>query len=138
MATPTPSTPPEPSKPLSEFEKIGHNIYIWTSEPYLSNSPSETPLILLFAWNAAAGKHIAKYTIAYQRLFPTCRILLIRCYTLDIFRRSSAYGPLLKPALVVHEIIDWGDVKLLKIDGKKNLANPFTKALGTKEFDDHK
>ena len=31
-----------------------------------------------------------------------------------------------------------GDVDLRKIDGKENLADPMTKALGIKEFNDHK
>ena len=31
-----------------------------------------------------------------------------------------------------------GDIELQKIDGKENLADPFTKALGIKEFDDFK
>ena len=34
--------------------------------------------------------------------------------------------------------MDRGDVNLQKIDGKKNLADPFTKALNVKEFEDHK
>ena len=39
---------------------------------------------------------------------------------------------------LVPEIMDRGDVELQKIDGKKNLTNPFTKALRIKKFDEHK
>ena len=39
---------------------------------------------------------------------------------------------------LVREIVNQDDVELQKIDGKKNLADPFTKALGIKEFDDFK
>ena len=39
---------------------------------------------------------------------------------------------------LVWEIVDRGDVDLQKIDEKENLANPFTKALAIKEFDNHK
>ena len=39
---------------------------------------------------------------------------------------------------LVREIVNRGDVELQKIDEKKNLANPFTKALEIKEFDDFK
>ena len=39
---------------------------------------------------------------------------------------------------LVREIIDRGDIKLLKIDGKENLADPFTKAIRIKEFDGYK
>ena len=37
---------------------------------------------------------------------------------------------------LVREIVERGDVDLQKIDGKENLADPFVKALGVKEFDD--
>ena len=39
---------------------------------------------------------------------------------------------------LVQEIIDRGDIKLLKIDGKKNPTDPFTKAIKIKEFDGYK
>ena len=39
---------------------------------------------------------------------------------------------------LVREIMNRGDVELQKIDGKENLADPFTKALEIKEFDDFK
>ena len=39
---------------------------------------------------------------------------------------------------LVREIIEWGDVDLRKIDGKKNLADPMTKALKIKEFNEYK
>ena len=34
--------------------------------------------------------------------------------------------------------MDRGDVDLQKIDGKENLADPFTKVLSVKEFNDYK
>ena len=37
---------------------------------------------------------------------------------------------------LVREIVNRGNVELQKIDGKENLADPFTKALRIKEFDD--
>ena len=39
---------------------------------------------------------------------------------------------------LVWEIVNWGDIELEKIDEKKNLADPFTKAFSVKEFDDYK
>ena len=39
---------------------------------------------------------------------------------------------------LILEIVDRGDIDLQKIDGRKNLADPFTKALRIKKFDDHK
>ena len=39
---------------------------------------------------------------------------------------------------LVWKIVDRGDIDLQKIDGKENVADPFTKALAIKEFDNHK
>ena len=39
---------------------------------------------------------------------------------------------------LIRKIMDQGDVDLQKIDGKENLADPFTKAIAVKEFDDFK
>ena len=39
---------------------------------------------------------------------------------------------------LIREIVERDDVELQKIDGKKNLIDSFTKALGIKEFDEHK
>lgn len=127
-ATMEPSvTPTEVARPLSEFTTIGHNTYLWTSPSY---SP-ESPLILLFAWNAAAAKHIAKYTVSYQRLFPSSRIVLQRCYTSDIFTRSARYIILLTPALeVAHEHIKAGGEVLVHSfsNGGGNQVNEFAKS----------
>ncbi|KAF2015246.1 indole-diterpene biosynthesis protein-like protein PaxU [Aaosphaeria arxii CBS 175.79] len=84
------------AKPLSDFQKIGYNTYIWTPSTY---DPARGPLILLFSWNAGAAKHIAKYTFSYQKLFPSSRILLIRCYTPDMFKSEATYRDRLTPAM---------------------------------------
>ena len=39
---------------------------------------------------------------------------------------------------LIQKIMDRGDVDLQKIDEKENLADPFTKAIAVKEFDDFK
>ena len=39
---------------------------------------------------------------------------------------------------LVWEIMDQGDDELQKIDEKENLADPFTKVLSVKEFEDYK
>ena len=45
---------------------------------------------------------------------------------------------ILRRCHLIWKIVNRGDVDLQKIDGRKNLANLFTKALEIKEFDDHK
>jgi hypothetical protein len=108
----TPSV--EANKPLSEFQRIGHNIYVWTPTSYLSQSAEQTSLISMFAWNGAAAKHIAKYTVAYQKLFPSSRILLVRCFTRDYFRRTREYPSLLKPAIdLINEHVKSGGEMLV-------------------------
>lgn len=122
---------PETSGPLSDFEKIGHNTYLWTSSAYLSGSAGEAPLLLLFTWNAAAARHIAKYTASYQKLFPTSRIILVRCFTVDMFREASSYPPLLKPAIdLVAEHTRSGGAVLVHSwsNGGGNQVNEFAKA----------
>lgn len=130
MASPVPSTE-TPSKPLVGFEKIGYNTYIWSPPTWTSSQSSKTPLVVIFAWNGAAAKHIAKYTISYQKLFPTSRILLVRCYTRDMFRRTAEYAPLLKPAMdVVSEQTQKGGELLVHSfsNGGGNQVNEFAKA----------
>tara|TARA_R110002003_G_scaffold116_5_gene10110 strand:+ start:32664 stop:33515 length:852 start_codon:yes stop_codon:yes gene_type:complete len=126
------STPPDgKSQPLSDFQKIGHETYIWTSPSYHSKDASQTPLILIFTWNAAAAKHIAKYTFSYQYMFPSSRLLLIRCFTRDMFRRTKEYGPLLQPAmdLVNRHVESGGEVLVHSFsNGGGNQVNEFAKA----------
>jgi hypothetical protein len=120
-----------PTKPLSEFQKIGHNTYTWTPSSYFSQSVEKTPLIVMFSWNAAAAKHIAKYTVAYQKMFPSSRILLVRSFTRDMFRRTAAYPPLLQPAIdLVHEHVKSGGEILVHSfsNGGANQINEFAKA----------
>jgi hypothetical protein len=114
-------------KPLSDFEIIGHNTYLWTPVKYTTDSP----LILLFAWNAAAAKHIVKYTASYQQLFASSRILLVRCFTSDMFRRTASYGPLLAPAMgvVLEHTQNAGKVLVHSFsNGGGNQLNEFAKA----------
>ncbi|KAI4313268.1 hypothetical protein L6164_026260 [Bauhinia variegata] len=39
---------------------------------------------------------------------------------------------------LIREIIECEDVQIQKVEGKENAVDPFTKALGSKEFDKHK
>jgi hypothetical protein len=128
LVTPSPEAI---TKPLSEFQKIGHNTYTWTPSSYLSQSVKKTPLVLILSWNAAAAKHIAKYTISYQKLFPSSRVLLVRCFTRDMFRRTAEYAPLLKPAmdLVDEHVKSGGEVLVHSFsNGGANQINEFAKA----------
>lgn len=45
---------------------------------------------------------------------------------------------ILRKFLLIREIVERGDVQILNLEEKENDADPFTKALGSKEFDKHK
>lgn len=80
---------------MTYFDKVGNNTYLLTPDLY---TPKE-PLILLFSWMGAAPKHIAKYTAAYCKLFPTARIVLVRNEVGDFFRSEATYDKLLTPTI---------------------------------------
>jgi hypothetical protein len=120
------------AKPLAEFQKIGHNTSLYTPNDYASHEP----LVLLFSWNAAASKHIAKYTATYQTMFPNARIVLVRSYTPDAFRKRSSYAPLLTPAMnVVKEHTSTGGELLVHSfsNGGGNQLNEFAKTWKRRE-----
>ncbi|KAF2743065.1 indole-diterpene biosynthesis protein-like protein PaxU [Sporormia fimetaria CBS 119925] len=91
------TTPTVIPNPLADFSRIGHNTYLYTPSTYTPQSP----LIFLCTWMGAAPKHIAKYTVTYRRLFPSSRILLIRCELLDMFTGSVKVQRGMGPALDV-------------------------------------
>ena len=77
-------------------------------------APSIDGPILLYYDNTGAIAQ-AKELRSHQ-----CTKHILRCYHL------------------IREIVDRDDVDFQKIDGKKNRADSFTKALRIKEFNDHK
>ncbi|KAK3214026.1 hypothetical protein GRF29_28g1815303 [Pseudopithomyces chartarum] len=126
------TTTTEIAKPLSDFDKIGYNTYLFTPESYTQKEP----LILLFSWMGAAPKHIAKYTVAYRKLFPTARIVLIRNELGDFFRSEATYEELLKPAIgIVKEHVKAGGQFLVHSfsNGGGNQLAQFAKAWTKRE-----
>ncbi|KAF4994604.1 hypothetical protein FDECE_13061 [Fusarium decemcellulare] len=57
--------------------------------PTSSNDNDAPSLIVLCAWVAASPKHIAKYTAAYQQLYPNASILVIQTWTYDVILRLT-------------------------------------------------
>jgi len=39
---------------------------------------------------------------------------------------------------LIRKITERGDVEIQRVDGKETVVDPFTKALGAKEFDKHR
>ncbi|KAF1968453.1 hypothetical protein BU23DRAFT_262408 [Bimuria novae-zelandiae CBS 107.79] len=115
------------SRPLADFDHIATNTYLFTPDSY---TPKE-PLILLLSWMGAASKHIAKYTVAHRKLFPTARILLIRNEVVDFFRSEATYDMMLTPALeVIKEHVKAGGEILVHSfsNGGANQLNELAKA----------
>ena len=57
-------------------------------------------LIVLFPWTGAQGRHVAKYTMTYQTLFPTTPMLVITTSTKDLcIRTSKRKQDRLRPAI---------------------------------------
>ncbi|PSN74105.1 indole-diterpene biosynthesis protein-like protein PaxU [Corynespora cassiicola Philippines] len=92
------SETPNAGEPFSSFQRIGYKTLLYTPDTYAA---TKDPLVLFFSWNAAAPKHIAKYIVAYRKLFPNARILLVQCDTPDMFQRQAVYETRLDPALEV-------------------------------------
>jgi hypothetical protein len=126
------SSSTEAVKPLSDFHTIGNKVYLITPGSY---SPRE-PLILFFSWMGAAAKHIVKYTVAYRKLFPTARIVLIRNDVGDFFRREASYTKLLAPAIdIAKQHVDAGGQVLVHSfsNGGGNQLVEFAKAWTKRE-----
>ena len=61
-------TPAVVPNPLSDFQKIAYNTYIYTGEKY---APASAPLVLLFMWNAAAAK---VGSMIYYKVLSDCTL----------------------------------------------------------------
>lgn len=91
-------------------------------------------LILLFSWTGAHGKHVAKYTAQYQRLFPSSIIMVITTSAKDLcFRNSAAKQARLQPA--IDRIVEYGNISNILMhaysEGGSNKAVEFVEAYHT-------
>ncbi|KLU92008.1 hypothetical protein MAPG_10955 [Magnaporthiopsis poae ATCC 64411] len=86
--------------PLSMMAKISPIAYLYRPEPKAGAktpalwTPPAPKLIVVCTWLGAQEKHIAKYILRYQAVYPTSQILLIRC----------EFAHLLNPDIAVREI----------------------------------
>ncbi|KAM4066912.1 indole-diterpene biosynthesis protein PaxU [Hirsutella rhossiliensis] len=94
--------------PLAFMQALSPTVAYWDPRQRLhprSQSPSppsskDPELILLLSWMAARDEHIAKYIAQHQALFPSSRILLIRCPLLRVWLPWIARRDV-KPALLL-------------------------------------
>jgi hypothetical protein len=100
------------------FKKLSPKIYLYepptvstngsVANGSLSNGhathrkPASPPpdTIILFGWADGSPRHVAKYTDAYQKLYPSARIIAIPSRTMSIFLSSAeATQAAMKPAI---------------------------------------
>ena len=80
---------------LEGFTKLGDQIYYLEAKqdtetlPPADSAPPD--LIILCSWLYALPKHIAKYTSAYQRIYPSTPILLLKQDGSDLMWRPNAW-----------------------------------------------
>lgn len=66
------------SGPLPQMKPLSPNTFLY-EPPSAAPDPNSPKLVALFSWMSAQDVHIAKYTSRYMALYPTARILLVKC-----------------------------------------------------------
>lgn len=66
---------------LAHFSRL--NPAVWIRQATSTSSSADPDLILLVGWMDASPRHIAKYTAAYEKLYPFSRILAITTSSID-------------------------------------------------------
>jgi hypothetical protein len=80
--TPFKMSPSNAVSGLEHFKRLNGSISI--HEPTTTSSSSNGPdLILICGWMDAQPRHIAKYTAAYEKLYPSARILVVTTTAID-------------------------------------------------------
>ncbi|KAF9878467.1 hypothetical protein CkaCkLH20_03959 [Colletotrichum karsti] len=115
---------------------LSPNTFLYEPPSGASADPNSPKLIVLFTWMSAQDVHIAKYTSRYTALYPTARILLVKCpfiHTLSarIAKReikpavsvvraladttaTAAPGETARPQLLLHVFSNGGATNLAK------------------------
>ncbi|KAF6840009.1 hypothetical protein CMUS01_04058 [Colletotrichum musicola] len=63
---------------LPQMKPLSPNTFLY-EPPSAAPDPNSPKLVALFSWMSAQDVHIAKYTSRYMALYPTARILLVKC-----------------------------------------------------------
>lgn len=113
MAAKKPTSPAFPG-----FKKLSSKIYLYepstvslngslsngslanghATQRNITTPPPDT--IIIFGWADGSPRHVAKYTDAYQKLYPTARIIAILSRTMSIFLSSAEETQaVMKPAV---------------------------------------
>lgn len=101
LAGPVPELASESSSAMSEtlqylkgFDALGEQIFYHKPESNdtIGGSGKDAPeLVILCSWLYALPKHIAKYTAAYRRVYPTSPILLLKQDGPDLMWRPNSW-----------------------------------------------
>lgn len=74
---PTPASEDD-AAPLAFMQPLSPTV-AYLDPGHRPQSSADPELVLMLSWMAARDEHIAKYMAQYRALFPTSRILLVRC-----------------------------------------------------------
>ncbi|EFQ33006.1 hypothetical protein CGRA01v4_00514 [Colletotrichum graminicola] len=66
------------SGPLPAIQELSPTTFLY-DPPSAVPDPNSPKLIAIFSWMSAQDAHIAKYTSRYMALYPSARILLVKC-----------------------------------------------------------
>lgn len=105
---------------LQDFAILGEQVFYF--EPQHPRSPTDSDdvpppdLVIICSWLYALPKHISKYTNAYQRLYPTTPILLLKQDGPDLMWRPNAWQMKnLKPATELIKVAESGLDRHLRV-----------------------
>ncbi|KAK0663434.1 hypothetical protein QBC41DRAFT_368105 [Cercophora samala] len=81
------------SSPIAGFIPLSPTIHLYQPLSPFPTSTNQNPpqLIILCTWTSAKPAHIAKYTAAYQTLYPPTPILLITTHITDLIFHSTPH-----------------------------------------------
>ena len=90
--------------PFPGFKQLAATVWYYEPQENTSNgvatATNQPDLVVLSTWMGAAPKHILKYIVGYQELYPKSPILMLTNTIMDIILRTrQSYKDKLKPAL---------------------------------------
>ena len=125
------------------FTLIGGAIS-WKSSKQATIADSSTEAKYIAVSEAAKEAIWMKRFISKLGVVPSIRELVPMCENNGAVaqakepRSHQKSKHILRRYHLIREILENGYIKIEKVEGKENVVDPFTKALGIKEFDKHK
>ncbi|TVY16074.1 hypothetical protein LARI1_G005051 [Lachnellula arida] len=108
---------------LAHFSRLNQAVFLHQPSKAKTRTSQDPDLILILGWMDAKPRHIAKYTAAYENLYPSARILAITTSSTDAaFRTTTANLNRVQPALDILYTLP-ADATLLVFDSTVGRAS---------------